>query len=346
MLLHRVLTALVGVPVVLAAIWFGPPWLTLVAATAAVMGVWEAYRLYPPISSADPDAPPTPLPILLGGAWAVALVLAGELAVKPGDLGLAAATICVVGCTIGGLWMIAAWRGRRPVVATIYLVMPPAYIGGALACAVALRGLVGERIVLPPEGVTRVDVPVFSPPPAIEENGFGEPLEIPPEAATDVGGVWLLPDIAGTEFAQSVANLTDLGCWLLLLAILTVYAADTGAYAVGRLIGRHRMAPGISPGKTWEGTAGGMAAAVVAAVVLGILFPLQIQIWQAALIGVILGAVSPAGDLLESKVKRLADAKDSGNLFPGHGGMLDRLDSLLPSVAIVYILAVTITVAT
>ena len=344
MLLPRVLTALVGVPVVLAAIWFGPPWLTIIAATAAVIGVWEAYRLYPPISSADLDSPPTPLPILLGGAWAVALALAGELAVKPRDFGLAAATICLAGCIIGGLWMIAAWRGRRPVVAVIYLVMPPTYIGGALACAVALRGVIGERIVLPLE--SSVDVSGLSIPPNIEENGFGEPLEIPPEAARESIGSWLLPDIAGVEFAQSVANLADLGCWLLLLTILTVYAADTGAYAVGRLIGRHRMAPGISPGKTWEGTAGGMAAAVVAAVVLGVLFPLQIQIWQAALIGVILGAVSPAGDLLESKAKRLADAKDSGNLFPGHGGMLDRLDSLLPSVAIVYILAVTITVAT
>ena len=191
-----------------------------------------------------------------------------------------------------------------------------------------------------------VDVSGLSIPPNIEENGFGEPLEIPPEAATESIGSWFLPDIAGVEFAQSVANLTDLGCWLLLLTILIVYAADTGAYAVGRLMGRHRMAPGISPGKTWEGTAGGMAASVVAAVALGVLFPLQIQIWQAALIGVILGAVSPAGDLLESKAKRLADAKDSGNLFPGHGGMLDRLDSLLPAVAIVYVLTVTITVAT
>ena len=343
MLLHRALTALVGVPIVLAAVWFGPPWLTIIAATAAVIGVWEAYRLYPPVSSADADAPPTPLPILLGGAWAVALVLAGELAVKPRDFGLTAATICVVGCIIGGLWMIAAWRGRRPVVAVIYLVMPPTYIGGAFAGAVALRGVIGERVVLPLE--SSVDVSGLSIPSNIEENGFGEPLEIPPEAATDIGGVWLLPDIAGAEIAQSVANLTDLGCWLLLLTILTVYAADTGAYAVGRLIGRHRMAPGISPGKTWEGTAGGMAAAVLASVALGVLFPLQIQIWQAALIGVILGAVSPAGDLLESKVKRLADAKDSGNIFPGHGGMLDRLDSLLPAVAIVYVLAVTITVA-
>ena len=343
MLLHRVLTALVGVPVVLAAIWFGPPWLTILAATAAVIGVREAYRLYPPVSTADADTPPTPLPVLLGGAWVVALALAGELAVKPRDFGLAAAAICLAGCIIGGLWMIAAWRGRRPLTALAYLVAPPIYIGGALACAVALRGVVGERILLPLGRETSISS--FSLPPAIEENGVTEPPDILPPTPTGSDGAWLLPDITGTEFAQSVANLTDAGCWWLLLAILTVYAADTGAYAVGRLIGRHRMAPGISPGKTWEGTAGGMAAAVIAAVVLGVLFPLQLQIWQAALIGVILGVVSPAGDLLESKVKRLADAKDSGNLFPGHGGMLDRLDSLLPSVAIAYILAVATTVA-
>ncbi len=343
MLLHRVLTALVGVPIVLAAIWFGPPWLTIVAAVAAVIGVREAYRLYPPVESADGDSQPTPLPVLLGGVWAVALVLAGELAVKPHDFGYTAAAICVVGCVVGVLWMIAAWRGRRPVTTVAYLVISPMYIGGALACAAALRGIVGDRILLPQSGPANVSD--YSLPPAIEENGVTEPFETLPEAAPDIAGVWFLPDIAGTELAQNVANLTDLGCWWLLLAILTVYAADTGAYAVGRLIGRHRMAPGISPGKTWEGTGGGMAAAVGAAVVLGILFPLQLEIWQLALIGVILGVVSPAGDLLESKIKRLADAKDSGNLFPGHGGMLDRLDSLLPSFALVYILAVVATAA-
>ena len=87
-----------------------------------------------------------------------------------------------------------------------------------------------------------------------------------------------------------------------------------------------------------EGTAGGILFAVIAAVALGVLFPLKMEIWQVAGIGVILGVISPMGDLLESKLKRLADVKDSGSLFPGHGGMLDRLDSLLPSLIMVYIL--------
>ena len=294
MLLHRVLTALVAVPVILAAIWFGPPWLTGLAAAAAVVGVWEAYRLYP-LAMADGDAAPASgLPTLLGGVWSTALVFAGELAATPYDFAKAAVAICVAGCVVGGLWLIAAWRGRHPAAAAAWLCLTPVYVGGALAAAVALRGL---------------------------EPASHHPL-IPLQ--TDGAGV-------------------SVGLWWLLLAILTVYAADTAAYFVGRLFGRHPMAPNVSPGKTWEGAAGGLAGAIIAAVLLGILTPLGLQVWQAAVTGVILGVVSPAGDLLESKVKRWAGAKDSGNIFPGHGGMLDRLDSLLPSFIVVYVMAVCLT---
>ena len=291
--MRRVWTALAGVPVILAAIWFGPPWLTVLAAAAAVIGVWEAYRLYSRSGNDTPEcepesndvAAPSTLPALLGGVWAAALVLAGELAASPQDFGIAAASISVAGCILGGLWMIAAWRGRRTVAAAAYMAIAPVYVGGGLACAVALRG-------------------------------------IGPAEGDGLGGA-----------------LTDVGLWWLLLAVLVVYAADTGAYAVGRLIGRRPMAPGVSPGKTWEGAAGGLAGAVVAATALGTLSPLTLGVWQAAVIGVILGIVSPTGDLLESKVKRWAGVKDSGSLFPGHGGVLDRLDSLLPSFIAVYFVA-------
>ena len=338
MLLHRVLTALVGVPVVLACIWFGPPWITLLAAAAAVVGVSEVYRLMPGRQrvSEDHDGRETRLPLLLGGAWAVALVLAGELAVRPGDFGWAFLSICIVGAIVAALWMIAAWHGERPITAASYLVLSPVYIGGALAAATALRGIDGLPILWRKK--VEEPAPALSVPPHIEDDGLGEAFETVYEVPSDDGGVWLLPDLTGSDFAREITVLTETGCWWLLMAILTVYAADTGAYAVGRVLGRHRMAPNISPGKTWEGTAGGLVFAVVAAVVLGLLFPVRLEIWHLAMIGVILGAVSPIGDLLESKLKRLADAKDSGNLFPGHGGMLDRLDSLLPSLIVVYIL--------
>lgn len=353
MLRHRVLTALVGVPIILAAIWFGPPWLTIIAAAAAVIGVWEAYRLYPPValSDSDNDAPdndarpgPTALPVLLGGTWAVALVLAGELAVRPEDFGLAAGAICVVGGIIGGLWMIAAWHGRRPAVAAAYLTLTPIYIGGALACAVALRGVVGADVGQPTDWTPVINDEAVNNPATtlVETTRAATPPAAPGEGIT---GVWLLPDIAGAEFAEAVAGLTNAGGWWLLLGILTVYATDTAAYAVGRLLGRHPIAPGISPGKNWEGAAGGMAGAVITVAVLGVLMPLQLQVWQLAAFGVILGVTSPAGDLLESKIKRLANVKDSGSLFPGHGGMLDRLDSLLPSLTLVYLLAAVVTVA-
>ena len=339
MLLHRVLTALVGVPVVLACIWFGPPWITLLAAVAAVIGVREAYHLYPARRSIsdDDDSVETSLPLLLGGAWAVALVLAGELAVRPEDFGWAALGVCIAGVIVSGLWMIAAWHGRRPVAAASYLVLSPVYIGGALATATALRGLDG----LPRLWWKKVEeaTPALAVPPHVEDDGLGEAFETQYAVPSDDGGVWLLPDVIGPDLSRELVAVTETGCWWLLLAILTVYAADTGAYAVGRIFGRHRMAPSISPGKTWEGTAGGMLSAAFAAIVLGVLFPLRAEIWHLAIIGVILGVVSPLGDLLESKLKRLADAKDSGNLFPGHGGMLDRLDSLLPSLIVVYILA-------
>ena len=295
MLIHRVLTALVAVPVILAAVWFGPPWITALAGVAAVIGVWEAYRLYPLAVSESGADSTKGLPSPPGGVWAAALVLAGELAATPYDFAKATVAICVAGCIVGGLWMIAAWRGKRPALAAAWLYLTPVYVGGALACAVALRGI---------EPVS--DSHSLAPP---QLDGMG------------------------------------IGLWWLLLAILAVYAADTAAYFVGRLIGKRRMAPNISPGKTWEGAAGGLAGAVIVALALGMVSPLSLEVWQAAVTGVILGVVSPAGDLMESKVKRWAGVKDSGAIFPGHGGMLDRLDSLLPAFIAVYVIAVVFTAA-
>ena len=129
----------------------------------------------------------------------------------------------------------------------------------------------------------------------------------------------------------------DAGLQWTALAFLVTFATDTSAYAVGRAMGRRRLAPSISPGKTWEGAIGGLIGAAAAAVALvALLSGIQDRLLPAVALGLGIGVVAQAGDLLESKMKRLADAKDSGRLIPGHGGLLDRLDSLIPVFPLVY----------
>ena len=135
---------------------------------------------------------------------------------------------------------------------------------------------------------------------------------------------------------------TNIGIDWLLFALLVTFAVDTGAYMVGRSVGRHAMAPSISPNKTWEGSVGGFVSAVVAAMALGQVLDLNIAVWQQAVIGAVVGVVAQWGDLLESKLKRIADVKDAGSIIPGHGGLLDRLDSLLFTLPAVYYLIVTV----
>jgi len=118
--------------------------------------------------------------------------------------------------------------------------------------------------------------------------------------------------------------------WLLLYAFALVWAADTFAYFAGHRFGRHKLAPNVSPGKTIEGVAGGLAGAVVLAGAAGIagwnLRGVPLVTWLA--LAAASALVSVQGDLLESKFKRLAGVKDSGNLLPGHGGVCDRVDAM------------------
>jgi CDP-diglyceride synthetase len=123
--------------------------------------------------------------------------------------------------------------------------------------------------------------------------------------------------------------------WLL-LALGATWAADVGAYVVGSIAGRRKIAPRISPGKTWEGTFGGFGAAALA--VLGIAALFGLGRTEAAVAAVTIGPLAFAGDLLESLLKRRAGVKDSGALFPGHGGLLDRVDSLLAVAPLVALL--------
>lgn len=119
--------------------------------------------------------------------------------------------------------------------------------------------------------------------------------------------------------------------WLLIL----VWTTDTAAYEFGRRFGRTKLAPTISPNKTVEGAIAGLVGAMIIGVLYGIIF-MKVSFAAAILISLAISALGQAGDLLESKFKRLAGVKDSGNIFPGHGGILDRFDSLLLASPFMY----------
>ncbi len=129
------------------------------------------------------------------------------------------------------------------------------------------------------------------------------------------------------------------GPWLLMYLLLLVWSADTGAYCAGKRWGKHKLAPHVSPGKTWEGVAG----AVVLALAVGIVIPLTcfpqlsllIPSWSKQIILIVIVVVaSIVGDLLESMLKRERGIKDSGRCLPGHGGILDRIDGLLAALPV------------
>ncbi len=270
-MLQRTVTALVGLPVILAAVWWGAPWLTILVVVIAAQGIREVYRLLPPGIGA--------LPVTLGVSWAVALVLGSQVASGLNNFLLISAGILAAGSFVGLLWFVAFYTGDRYLTAVAYLVGGPVFAGFLLAHTLALRNI----------------------------GDFG-----------DVGRDWLF------------------------LALLLIFATDTGAFLMGRTLGRHRMAPSISPNKTWEGAAGGLVWAVVAALVLGFLFDVSTPRWQLAIIGATVGVLSQWGDLLESKVKRVSHVKDAGSIIPGHGGVLDRLDSVVISIPAVYYLLATV----
>jgi len=126
-----------------------------------------------------------------------------------------------------------------------------------------------------------------------------------------------------------------------LFLLLVVWACDIGAYLVGRQVGGPRLAPRISPGKTWSGAVGGLLAAVAVGV-LAVQFITNGAGWPAVLVAGVLGIVAQGGDLLESFVKRQLEVKDSSHLIPGHGGLLDRLDGVLAAAPVAALLALTL----
>jgi phosphatidate cytidylyltransferase len=151
-----------------------------------------------------------------------------------------------------------------------------------------------------------------------------------------LGALVILPTWAAMVALHAVST------WLLLAAMALVWVADISAYFAGRRFGRHKLAPTISPGKTWEGVAGAVVGVLIYGVLVLSFSPLAGRLpWPLpvlALLLILLTAVSVMGDLFESLLKRRAGIKDSSNLLPGHGGVLDRIDALtsaLPLAALI-----------
>lgn len=132
------------------------------------------------------------------------------------------------------------------------------------------------------------------------------------------------------------------GSWWFMLVMFCVWLGDSGAYSIGRAYGKHKMAPRLSPKKSWEGYAASVFTGTISGAFYVYVFstfgnlPKDITIWQGAILGLLLGALPPLGDLGESMIKRQSGIKDSSDIIPGHGGFFDRIDSWIWGAAIGY----------
>ena len=260
MLKHRVITAAIGIPIVVFAIWFGAPWFSFLIAAAALAGAYEFYHMAN-LGRRDPL-------LYLGLLWTLALVLSAHYK-NPDVLPIVVTAVMLISlvCLLYRPSSKEAFRNWA------WAIVGALYVGWMLSYWLRLRGL---------------------------------------------------------EYGQN---------WVY-LAMLTTFANDTGAYFIGRARGKRKLAPAISPSKTREGAIGGLVSAVLAAIViatvLNLISPFAFKYWQIILLGFLVGLFAQIGDLIESLLKRSTGVKESGNLLPGHGGILDRFDSLIFVGAVIY----------
>ncbi|MCM3887215.1 phosphatidate cytidylyltransferase [Frankia sp. R82] len=250
-----------------------------------------------------------------------------------------------VGALLGAIILVALFTVR----AAFTVVVAAAVAIGTVEVIRALR-LTGLRVPIVP-----LAVGAFVTPPMAYLSGLdGLLVAVTTTMAVAVvlrlfgPGDGLLRDLAGIVFvagyvgfpAGFAALLTAApeGSWRVLAFVGTVVASDIGGYAAGVLSGgRHKMAPSVSPGKSWEGFAGSaLACMAVGAVVLA--WPLGAHAWQGVVLGLVTACTATVGDLGESLLKRDIGIKDMGSLLPGHGGIMDRLDSLLCTAPVSWLL--------
>ncbi len=248
--------------------------------------------------------PPLVLALLLGGAWIVAVVVIAA--------GLAARE--VFGLLTGAGYPSLAWLGIAFTVAVVLdaAVVPPIDASGTLLVAVgAILAAIGAFTRPDPrDGLATWFSTVFG---ALYASLLAFVLRLGHEAP---------PVVAGSPLSMLGAGQG----WILLL-VLAVWAYDTGAYFLGKRYGRARFLGHISPSKTYAGLIGGVVAATIVSAV--VLWALGQPAQTGLIVGPLIALAAQAGDLAESMLKRAAGAKDSGRLIPGHGGILDRVDSFL-----------------
>ena len=264
----RIATAAVGVPLLVALIWVGSPWFSLLAAAAAAVGALEICSM----ARRSGWRPATQVAIVCSvSPVAVAHIVTADLSPQA-----ALHASIATGVFVYVVWQIHRARGHISLGSWGITLGAALYPGVLLAHAVLLRALSHGRE------------------------------------------------------------------WTLFLVLVT-FATDTAAFLVGKGLGRTALAPTVSPGKTWEGAIGGLVAALGASVAATHLLPLTASVVEALVLGALLGVVGQLGDLAESRLKRAAGVKDSGWLIPGHGGLLDRLDSIVFNVPVLYYFVIWVT---
>jgi phosphatidate cytidylyltransferase len=278
-----------------------------------------------PSSGSRPDGepllPPPPgragrnLPAALGVGLGLAVLVVASLFVrKEGFLVLATAAICV------GVWELrdALAQGRIhvplvPSLAGALAMMTAAYVGGGQALTVSF-------------GLTCVAVLLWRAVDGLQD------------AVRDIaGGIFVAAYVPFLASFSSLMLASRDGAWRVFVFILVTVCSDVGGYAVGVVAGRHPMAPSVSPKKSWEGFAGSVGACVLGGA-LSVSLALHGPWWAGALVGVAAAVTATVGDLTESTVKRDLGIKDMGSILPGHGGLMDRLDSLLLVAPVVWAL--------
>jgi phosphatidate cytidylyltransferase len=228
---------------------------------------------------------------------------------------------------LGGWWLLAlALLGGFLALDELYRMaraLRPLVLAGHVGLALALLGLELGGVVWMLGGILGTLLVAF----ALYGLADVRPSATASFGVTLLGVVWVG---GGLGLLLGIRDLPEHGFWALIAVLFAVFAGDTAAFFVGRAIGRRKLAPAISPGKSWEGVLAGVAAAIVATYLL--LYRDRetfLSTPEMLALGAIVAAASVAGDLFESAIKRDLERKDSGRLLGGHGGMLDRLDSLL-----------------